>query len=34
MEEEMLAELGPRERATLLASLKTCVRSLHAGFPD
>ena len=34
MEEEMLAELSPRERATLLASLKACVRSLHAGFPD
>ena len=34
MEEEMLAELGPRERTRLLASLKACVRSLHAGFPD
>jgi DNA-binding MarR family transcriptional regulator len=34
MEEEMLAGLDHRERATLLASLKTCVRSLHAGFPD
>jgi DNA-binding MarR family transcriptional regulator len=33
MEEEMLAELGPAERETLLAWLKTCVRSLHAGFP-
>lgn len=34
MEEEMLAELGTGERETLLASLKTCVRSLHAGFPQ
>lgn len=33
MEEEMLAELDPGERAALLASLKACVRSLHAGFP-
>ena len=33
MEEDMLAELGPRERATLLVSLKACVRSLNAGFP-
>ena len=33
MEEDMLAELSPRERATLLASLKACVRSLNAGFP-
>jgi DNA-binding MarR family transcriptional regulator len=34
MEEAMLADLGPGERSTLLASLKACVRSLHAGFPD
>jgi DNA-binding MarR family transcriptional regulator len=34
MEEEMLAELGPAERETLLAWLKTCVRALHAGFPE
>jgi DNA-binding MarR family transcriptional regulator len=34
MEEEMLAELDTEERETLLASLKTCVRSLHAGFPE
>lgn len=33
MEEEMLAELGPAERESLLASLKECVRALHAGFP-
>jgi hypothetical protein len=33
MEEDMLAELGPTERTTLLASLKACVRSLSAGFP-
>jgi DNA-binding MarR family transcriptional regulator len=34
MEEEMLGELDDRQRASLLASLKACVRSLHAGFPD
>ncbi|HSC90778.1 MAG TPA: MarR family transcriptional regulator [Gaiellaceae bacterium] len=34
MEEEMLAELDTDERETLLASLKICVRSLHAGFPE
>jgi DNA-binding MarR family transcriptional regulator len=34
MEEEMLADLGAKERATLLASLKACVRSLRAGFPE
>ena len=34
MEEEMLAELDARERAALVASLKSCVRSLHAGFPS
>ena len=33
MEEEMLAELGPADRESLLASLKACVRALHAGFP-
>ena len=33
MEEDMLAELSPPERAALLASLKACVRSLNAGFP-
>ena len=33
MEEDMLAELGPSERTTLLTSLKACVRSLSAGFP-
>jgi DNA-binding MarR family transcriptional regulator len=33
MEEDMLAELSPPERARLLASLKACVRSLNAGFP-
>lgn len=34
MEEEMLEELDPEERATLLDSLKSCVRGLHAGFPE
>ena len=34
MEEEMLAELGADERESLLAWLKTCVRALHAGFPE
>jgi DNA-binding MarR family transcriptional regulator len=34
MEDEMLAELDPGERTTLLGALKACVRSLHAGFPD
>lgn len=34
MEEEMLAELGAEERESLLAWLKTCVRALHAGFPE
>ena len=33
MEVEMLAELDTEEREALLASLKICVRSLHAGFP-
>ena len=34
MEEEMLTELTPAERASLLESLKSCVRALHAGFPQ
>ena len=34
MEEEMLSELTPEERASLLESLKSCVRALHAGFPQ
>lgn len=34
MEEEMLAELSSDERESLLAWLKTCVRALHAGFPE
>jgi DNA-binding MarR family transcriptional regulator len=34
MEEEMLSELGPEERASLLAWLKSCVRGMHAGFPE
>jgi hypothetical protein len=29
----MLTELNRRQRAALLASLKSCVRSLNAGFP-
>jgi DNA-binding MarR family transcriptional regulator len=33
MEEEMMRELSPAQRRALLQSLKTCVRSLHAGFP-
>lgn len=33
MEEEMLSELGADERESLVASLKACVRGLHAGFP-
>ncbi len=33
MEEEMMAELSPAERSSLLEALKSCVRSLHAGFP-
>jgi DNA-binding MarR family transcriptional regulator len=33
MEEAMLAEVGSKDRANLLASLKACVRALHAGFP-
>lgn len=34
MEEEMLAGLGPDERESLVRWLKTCVRALHAGFPE
>jgi DNA-binding MarR family transcriptional regulator len=34
MEEEMLRELSVDERAQLLEALKTCVRSLRAGFPS
>jgi hypothetical protein len=34
MEEEMMRELGPAERTALLEALKSCVRSLHAGFPN
>jgi DNA-binding MarR family transcriptional regulator len=34
MEEEMLAGLSRGERDTLLVWLKTCVRALHAGFPE
>ena len=34
MEEEMLAGLSSDERDSLLVWLKTCVRALHAGFPE
>jgi DNA-binding MarR family transcriptional regulator len=34
MEEEMLAELSIDERESLLVGLKSCVRALHAGFPE
>jgi DNA-binding MarR family transcriptional regulator len=34
MEEEMLAGLGIDERESLLVGLKSCVRALHAGFPE
>ena len=34
MEEEMLGELNPEQRATLLEWLKSCVRGLRAGFPQ
>jgi DNA-binding MarR family transcriptional regulator len=34
MEEEMLSELSSEQRATLLEWLKSCVRGLHAGFPQ
>jgi hypothetical protein len=33
MEQEMMSELGPEERAQLLDWLKSCVRAMHAGFP-
>jgi DNA-binding MarR family transcriptional regulator len=33
MEEEMLADLEPEQRELLVEWLKTCVRTLHAGFP-
>lgn len=33
MEQEMMSELGPDERAQLLDWLKSCVRAMHAGFP-
>jgi DNA-binding MarR family transcriptional regulator len=34
MEEEMMRDLSPTQRKALLEALKSCVRSLHAGFPD
>jgi DNA-binding MarR family transcriptional regulator len=34
MEEEMLGELSSAERASLRDSLTSCVRALHAGFPQ
>lgn len=34
MEEEMMRELTRTNRAELLEALMTCVRSLHAGFPE
>ena len=34
MEEEMLAGLSIDERESLLVGLKSCVRALHAGFPE
>jgi DNA-binding MarR family transcriptional regulator len=34
MEEEMLSGLSREERAALHESLKSCVRSLNAGFPE
>jgi DNA-binding MarR family transcriptional regulator len=34
MEEDMLTGLSPGERASLLEALKSCVRGLHAGFPE
>jgi DNA-binding MarR family transcriptional regulator len=34
MEEEMLAGLSSEDRESLVASLKRCVRALHAGFPE
>jgi DNA-binding MarR family transcriptional regulator len=34
MEEQMLSALRRKERESLLASLKSCVRALDAGFPE
>jgi DNA-binding MarR family transcriptional regulator len=34
MEEEMMSDLSPSERAALLEALKSCVRSLGGGFPQ
>jgi DNA-binding MarR family transcriptional regulator len=34
MEEDMLAGLSSDERESLLVGLKSCVRALHAGFPE
>ena len=34
MEEEMMRDLNPSERAVLLKALKSCVRSLHGGLPQ
>jgi DNA-binding MarR family transcriptional regulator len=34
MEEEMLRELSPSARSALAEALMTCVRALHAGFPQ
>ena len=34
MEEEMMRDLSASERASLLEALKSCVRSLHGGFPE
>ena len=34
MEEEMMRDLNPSERAALLEALKSCVRSLHGGLPQ
>ena len=34
MEEEMMRDLNPSERAALLESLRSCVRSLQGGLPQ
>jgi hypothetical protein len=34
MEQEMLSELSPEQRALLLEWLKSCVRALRAGLPQ
>jgi DNA-binding MarR family transcriptional regulator len=34
MEEEMLSQLGEEARTSLRTSLMSCVRALHAGFPQ